>query len=46
MDEIGDWSKMSPEERAAIMVALPERESLVKPKRRRGRASKTGKRRG
>ncbi len=34
IDEIGRWSRMSPEERSAIMAELPQRE--VAPKGRRG----------
>ncbi|MBM1813572.1 DUF1289 domain-containing protein [Pseudosulfitobacter pseudonitzschiae] len=34
IDEIGRWSRMTPEERAAIMAELPNRE--VAPKGRRG----------
>ncbi len=34
IDEIGRWSRMSPEERRAIMAELPQRE--VAPKGRRG----------
>ncbi|RZO40286.1 MAG: DUF1289 domain-containing protein [Rhodobacteraceae bacterium] len=37
IDEIGTWSKLSPEERAAIMQELPNRAALLK-KRRGGRA--------
>ncbi|MDA7550262.1 DUF1289 domain-containing protein [Rhodobacteraceae bacterium] len=37
IDEIGTWSRMSPEERAAIMQELPDRAALLK-KRRGGRA--------
>ena len=37
IDEIGTWSKLSPEERAAIMQELPDRAALLK-KRRGGRA--------
>ncbi|MGB2357232.1 MAG: DUF1289 domain-containing protein [Paracoccaceae bacterium] len=39
IDEIGTWSKMSHEERAAIMQELPERAALLK-KRRGGRAAR------
>tara|TARA_R110002126_G_scaffold28561_3_gene95247 strand:- start:493 stop:726 length:234 start_codon:yes stop_codon:yes gene_type:complete len=34
IDEIGRWSRMTPEERTAIMAELPKRE--VAPKGRRG----------
>ena len=40
IDEIGAWSKMSPEVRAAIMQDLPKRAALLK-KRRGGRAGRT-----
>ena len=40
IDEIGVWSKMSPEVRAAIMQDLPKRAALLK-KRRGGRAGRT-----
>tara|TARA_B100001059_G_C17712485_1_gene516251 strand:+ start:921 stop:1094 length:174 start_codon:yes stop_codon:yes gene_type:complete len=39
IDEIGTWSKLSPEERAAIMQELPNRAALLK-KRRGGRAAR------
>ncbi|MDG2296207.1 MAG: DUF1289 domain-containing protein [Paracoccaceae bacterium] len=39
IDEIGTWSKLSPEERAAIMQELPDRAALLK-KRRGGRAAR------
>ena len=39
IDEIGTWSRMSPEERAAIMQELPDRAALLK-KRRGGRTAR------
>ncbi|MFL2785673.1 MAG: DUF1289 domain-containing protein [Paracoccaceae bacterium] len=39
IDEIGAWSRMSPEERAAIMQELPDRAVSLK-KRRGGRAAR------
>lgn len=39
IDEIGRWSRMSPEERSEIMAALPDRAGLLK-KRRGGRAAR------
>lgn len=39
IDEIGRWSRMSPEERSEIMAALPDRTGLLK-KRRGGRAAR------
>jgi predicted Fe-S protein YdhL (DUF1289 family) len=39
IDEIGTWSKMSHEQRAAIMQELPDRAALLK-KRRGGRAAR------
>ena len=39
IDEIGAWSKLSPEERAAIMQELPDRAVLLT-KRRGGRAAR------
>ena len=39
IEEIGTWSKMSYEERAAIMQELPDRAALLK-KRRGGRAAR------
>ncbi|MEL6574234.1 MAG: DUF1289 domain-containing protein [Pseudomonadota bacterium] len=39
IDEISIWSRMSPEERAAVMADLPARKSLVT-KRRGGRAAR------
>ncbi|MFK7938095.1 MAG: DUF1289 domain-containing protein [Roseovarius sp.] len=39
IDEIGRWSKMTPEERREIMAALPDRTSMLR-KRRGGRAAR------
>jgi len=39
IDEITRWSKLSPDERRAIMAALPDRADLLK-KRRGGRAAR------
>ena len=39
LDEIRDWSRMSPEERAEIMQALPDRAPMLR-KRRGGRAAR------
>ena len=39
IDEISRWSKMSPDERRAIMAELPGRAPLLK-KRRGGRAAR------
>ena len=39
IDEIGAWSRMTPDMRSAIMEELPERGSLLK-KRRGGRAAR------
>ncbi|WP_082029442.1 DUF1289 domain-containing protein [Tateyamaria sp. ANG-S1] len=39
IDEIGGWSRMSPEERRAIMDELPQREAAPKG-RRGGRAAR------
>jgi hypothetical protein len=39
IDEITRWSKMSTEERRAIMAALPDRADLLR-KRRGGRAAR------
>ena len=41
LDEIRDWSRMSNDERAAVMEALPERASQLT-KRRGGRAARIG----
>ena len=38
IDEIKDWSTMSPDKRRLIMEELPNREKLLKPKRRGGRS--------
>ena len=38
IDEIKDWSVMSPLQRRTIMDALPAREAEAKPKRRGGRS--------
>ena len=39
IDEIGAWSKMSPEERRDVMAELPERKGQLT-KRRGGRAAR------
>ncbi len=39
IDEITAWSRMSPETRAEVMAALPDRAGLIK-KRRGGRAAR------
>lgn len=39
IEEIGRWSKMTPEERREIMTALPGRTGLLR-KRRGGRAAR------
>ena len=39
MDEIRDWSRMSPEKRREIMAELPSRAPMLK-KRRGGRAAR------
>jgi len=39
IDEIGEWSRMTPEARGAIMADLPSRAPLLK-KRRGGRAAR------
>ena len=39
LDEIRLWSKMTPEERRAVMTALPDRADRLK-KRRGGRAAR------
>ena len=39
IDEIGRWSRMSPQERRDILTALPDREAAPK-KRRGGRAAR------
>lgn len=39
LDEIRDWSRMSPEERAEIMQTLPDRAPMLR-KRRGGRAAR------
>lgn len=42
-DEIASWSRMSPDERAEIMAALPDRAPLLKT-RRGGRAGRARRR--
>jgi len=37
IDEVRDWSRMTDQQRSAIMEELPARENLAKPKRRGGR---------
>lgn len=39
IDEIGAWSRMSPEDRSRIMAELPSRQSLIQ-KRRGGRSAR------
>ncbi|AWZ18733.1 hypothetical protein RTM1035_13028 [Roseovarius sp. TM1035] len=41
IDEITRWTKMAPDERRAIMEALPDRATLLR-KRRGGRAARVG----
>lgn len=41
IDEIGSWSRMTHDERATVMAALPDRAKLVT-KRRGGRAARLG----
>lgn len=41
IDEITRWTKMDPEERRAIMTALPDRAALLR-QRRGGRAARVG----
>lgn len=41
IDEIGAWSRMSPDERRTIMAELPNRKSQIS-KRRGGRAARLG----
>ena len=41
IDEIGAWSRMSPDERRTIMAELPDRKSQIA-KRRGGRAARLG----
>lgn len=41
IDEITRWTKMDPEERRAIMAALPDRAALLR-QRRGGRAARVG----
>lgn len=42
IDEIGAWSRMSPEARRAVMADLPDRAKLLT-KRRGGRSGRTAK---
>ncbi|MEX0285326.1 MAG: DUF1289 domain-containing protein [Paracoccaceae bacterium] len=41
IDEIGRWSRMTPEERQEIMAELPNRAPMLR-QRRGGRAARTG----
>ncbi|MAU54135.1 MAG: DUF1289 domain-containing protein [Roseovarius sp.] len=41
IDEISRWSRMSAEERRAVMAALPDRADMLR-KRRGGRAARLG----
>jgi hypothetical protein len=45
IDEITRWSKMEPDERRAVMDALPERGEVLR-KRRGGRAARLARREG
>lgn len=40
IEEIGGWSRMSPEARRALMAELPGRADRVKPVRRGGRSAR------
>lgn len=40
IDEIATWSRMSPEERSAIMQDLPARAQAARPRRRGGREAR------
>lgn len=40
IDEIAAWTRMTDDERRAIMEALPDRAGQVKPARRGGRAAR------
>lgn len=42
MDEIAGWSRMSPEDRRAVMDELPARAEAALPVRRGGRAARLG----
>lgn len=42
LEEIGAWSRMSPEARRAVMAELPGRAALAAPRRRGGRAGRLG----
>lgn len=42
IDEIGAWSRMTPQARKQIMANLPARAAAAKPKRRGGRATRLG----
>lgn len=39
-EEIATWSRITPEQRAAIMAELPGRESILSRRPRRGRAGR------
>lgn len=40
IDEIGAWSRMTPEDRRAVMADLPARAQAALPQRRGGRAAR------
>lgn len=40
IDEITDWTRLTPEARRAVMAALPARAERHRPRRRGGRASR------
>lgn len=42
IEEITDWSRMTPEGRRAVMADLPGRAGRVKPSRRGGRKGRRG----
>ncbi|WP_205965401.1 DUF1289 domain-containing protein [Pseudooceanicola onchidii] len=45
IDEIAVWSRMSPDERRAVLAELPDRQGLIA-KRRGGRAARLDRRSG
>ena len=40
IDEIGAWSRMTPDARATIMASLPARAEAAKPNRKGGRSAR------
>ncbi len=42
IEEIADWTRLTPEARRSVMAALPSRAARLRPRRRGGRAARRG----